>query len=217
MQDPRIRIGASALLSFSAFASVHGAIAVFLWWLVFTQRLRTLRRIGPAAGLLALVFALAFLLQILYGTGISYGIRMGVILLVGMWLYSEQEPGEFLNAGVWFLGKRAGFELGMIAELALQAMDTLLSDLERIRMAWNIKGIRFGVRNMVPAGSVLVHGALLRAEDMTELLAVRGYRNGGSLCPAFTATRTDIIAGALAAGIGLFGFFNVSDFFILSH
>jgi energy-coupling factor transport system permease protein len=215
MQDPRIRIGVSALLSFSAFTSVHGAIAVLLWWLVFTPRLRIIRRIGPAVGLLALIFTLAVLLQLFYGTGISYGIRMGVILLVGMWLYSEQKPGEFLEVGVWSLGRRTGFELGMIAELAMQALDTLLSDIERIRTAWTIKQVPPAVGNLVPAGSVLVHGALLRAEDMAELLAVRGYRSGGTLCPAFITTRMDIFAGLLAICTGFFGVFTVREFFIL--
>lgn len=215
MQDSRIRIGASALLSFSAFATLEGAVAVFLWWLIFTPRIRALPRIRLVAGLLALVFALAFLLQILYGTGISYGIRMGVILLISMWLYSEQKPGEFLKVGVWFLGERVGFEMGMIAELAMQALDTLLFDFERIRIAWKIKGIPFGMRYIVPAGSALIHGALLRAQDTAELLAVRGYRNGGALCPSFNTTRTDIIAGTVAICVGIFAFIPLREFFIL--
>ena len=34
MQDPRIRIASAAVLSLAAFISLHGAAAVFVWWLV---------------------------------------------------------------------------------------------------------------------------------------------------------------------------------------
>jgi hypothetical protein len=36
---------------------------------------------------------------------------------------------------------------------------------------------------------------LIRARDNAELLAVRGYRDGGALQPGFKTSRLDIVAG----------------------
>ena len=82
-------------------------------------------------------------------------------------------------------------------------------------MAEKIKGMQWKVRSLVPAGLVLVHGALVRAEDTAELLAIRGYRNGGTLCPKFLTRPLDIIAGMVAVSILIFSLIPVSEFFIL--
>ena len=86
----------------------------------------------------------------------------------------------------------------MIAEMGMQSLVSVTADLDRIRMAEKIKGMQWKVRSLVPAGLVLVHGALVRAEDTAELLAVRGYRNGGTMCPKFLTQPLDIIAGMFA-------------------
>ena len=215
MQDPRIRIAAAAILSAAAFISLQGALAAFLWWLVFTPRAALGKRIP---GILSIILVIAFfsiVLEIADGGGLSYFIRMVVILLIGMWIYDEQESGEFLAMGVWLFGKRTGFEIGMTAEMGIQSLVSVAADLERIRMAEKIKGVQWGVHSLVPAGLILVHGALVRAEDSAELLAVRGYRFGGTMCPKFLTSTSEIIAGVLSLGVIIFSMIPVSEFFIL--
>jgi len=215
MQDPRIRIAAAAVLSLAAFMSLNGAAGVFLWWLVFTPRLQLAKRIRLVFSLLLMIAFFSLVLELFGGAGLSYFIRMTVIVLIGMWLFSEQKSGEFLAIGVWLFGDRAGFELGMVAEMGMQSLVAVTADLDRIRMAEKIKGMQWEVRSLVPAGMVLVHGALARAEDTAELLAVRGYQHGGTLCPKFLTRPLDIVAGIFALGIFILSLIRVSEFFIL--
>ena len=149
------------------------------------------------------------------GDGISYFIRMMAMVLVGFWMFAEQKSGEFLRFGVWLLGERAGFELGMLADMGMQAMHLLVRDFGQIRIAERLKGIRQGWRTLVPAGFVLVNGALSRAEHTAELMAVRGYRDGGSLCPAFTTSGRDILTSLSAVCVLIIALIPVSEFFIL--
>lgn len=215
MQDPRIRIAAAAVLSLSAFISLHGAAAVFLWWVVFTHRCRLARRFPLVLSFVLMIAFFSIVLEIFSGGGLSYFFRMTVILLIGIWIYDEQKSGEFLATGVWLFGQKAGFELGMVAEMGMQSLVSVAADLERIRMAEKIKGISWGVRSLVPAGLVLVHGALVRAEDNAELLAVRGYQCGGTLCPKFLTSSSDSVAGVFVVVVLMFSLIPVSEFFIL--
>jgi energy-coupling factor transport system permease protein len=215
MQDPRIRIAAAAVLSLAAFLSLHGAAAAFLWWLVFTPRLLLAKKIRLVVPLILMTAFFSLVLELSGGNGLSYFARMTVIILIGMWIFSEQRSGEFLDTCVWLFGNKAGFEFGMIAEMGMQSLVSVTEDLDRIRMAEKIKGVQWGVRSLVPAGLVLVHGAMIRAEDTAELLAIRGYQNGGSLCPKFSTCPMDIAAGISAAGIFFFSLIPVSEFFIL--
>jgi hypothetical protein len=215
MQDPRIRIAAAAVLSLSAFMSLHGATAASLWWLVFTPRLQLAKRIRLVFSLIFMIAFFSLVMELSGGGGLSYFARMTVIVLIGVWIFSEQKSGEFLSIGVWLFGNRAGFELGMVADMGIQSFVSLTADLDRIRIAEKIKGIQWGVHSLVPAGLVLVHGALVRAEDTAELLAIRGYQHGGTLCPAFITRRMDIVAGMVALCILLFAMIPVSEFFIL--
>jgi energy-coupling factor transport system permease protein len=215
MQDPRIRIAAAAILSVAAFISLQGAVAAFLWWLVFTPCVALMKRIPGILSIILVIAFFSFVLEIVGGGGLSYFIRMTVILLIGMWIYDEQKSGEFLAMGVWLFGNRTGFELGMTAEMGIQSLVSVAADLKRIRMAEEIKGVRWGVHSLVPAGLILVHGALTRAEDSAELLAVRGYRFGGTMCPKFLTGRSDIIAGGFGLGVMVFSLIPVSEFFIL--
>ena len=82
-------------------------------------------------------------------------------------------------------------------------------------MAEKIKGLRWGVRSLIPGGVILVHGALARAEDSAELLAIRGYRSGGTLCPEFLTGPQDLVAGFFAVCVVFFALVPVSEFFIL--
>jgi energy-coupling factor transport system permease protein len=140
---------------------------------------------------------------------------MTVIILIGMWVFEEQQSGEFLAISVWLFGTRIGFDLGMIAEMGIQSLSSVTADLDRIRIAEKIKGKHWGVHSLVPAGLVLVHGALNRAEDTAELLAVRGYRSGGTLCPVFKTGSIDVVAGLCALVVLLCALIPVSEFFIL--
>jgi energy-coupling factor transport system permease protein len=215
MQDVRIRTGVAALLSLGAFVSIHGAVAVFIWWLIFTKRAQIIKKIRLIFPLVVLIAFFSIVLELTGGGGLSYLVRMMVIILIGMWMYCEQQKGEFLNLGVWLFGDKAGFELGMLAEMGIQSLDSLVSDITRIRMAECLKGIRWGIQSLVPAGLVLVHGALSRADDAAELMAVRGYHNGGTLCPQFVTTTRDIAAGLCAICVAIIAFIPVSEFFIL--
>ena len=79
-----------------------------------------------------------------------------------------------------------------------------------------MKGVRSGLRSIVPVGRVLVHGTLLRAEDTAELLAIRGYVQGGTCVPVFTREKGDRIAAFFAVCAAIIALIPVSSFFILS-
>jgi len=215
MQDPRIRIAAAAILSISAFTSLHGAVFAFLWWLVFTPGLNLVKKNRLVLPLVLMTGFFGIVLELFNGNGISYFIRMTVIILIGMWLYGEQRPGEFLDIGVWLFGDRAGFDLGLVSEMGMQSLTLISAEFERVRLAAKLKGMRWGIRNLIPAGLILVHGALARAEDSAELLAVRGYRGGGTWCPVFFTKSRDIAAGLSAVCVVFFALIPVSEFFIL--
>jgi energy-coupling factor transport system permease protein len=215
MQDARVRLASAALVSVAAFISTWGALAVLLWWLLFTPRMRRVKNRTVIFGMLVLIGVVAFLIWISGGDGFSYFARMGVIVLIGTWLYAEQEPGDFLSVAVWALGRRAGFDLGMIGECAMQIAESLSRDCARIRVAMKLKGEAWGVRNLVPAGFILIHDALVRAEDISELLAVRGYHKGGVVCPEFRTCPLDRVAGICAICVFFFAIIPVSEFFIL--
>lgn len=217
MQDIRLRAGTAAFLSLAAFASVTGAVVVFIWWLVFSRPLQVLRKMRMVIPAIILIAFFGLVLELSGGGGFSYCLRMTVIVLVGAWVYTGYREGEFLRLGTWLLGKKTGFDLGMIAEMGMQSLGLMVSDFSRIRQAQELKGIRTGFRSLVPAGSILIHGALRRAEDTAELMAMRGYSRGGSYCPVFETPVTDIIAGLAALCMGIIAFVPVSEFFILYH
>lgn len=215
MQDVRLRTGVAVLLSLTAFFSLFGAIAAGCWCLVFARHL-SLEKHGRLFLALALfVGFFAVVLSVSGGDGLSYFIRMMAIILIGVWVYSEQKKGEFLRLGVWLFGERAGFELGLVADMGMQAMDMLVFDFHAIRLAEKLKQRPMSANRIVSMGIVLVNNALRRADDTAELLAVRGYRNGGSLCPVFETTRHDSIASLLAVIIVLVVILHASEFFIL--
>ena len=215
MQDPRIRVAAAAVLSISAFVSLHGAAFACIWWLVFTPGIHLLKKIRLVIPVLLMTGFFSIVLELSGGNGLSYFIRMSVIILIGMWLYEEQKPGEFLRTSVWLFGDRGGFDLGLVSEMGLQSLSRMAADLRRIRWAGKIKGMRWGARSLIPAGIILVHGTLARAGDSAELLAVRGYRSGGKVCPQFKTKTMDLVAGFFAVCILLFALIPVSEFFIL--
>jgi energy-coupling factor transporter transmembrane protein EcfT len=217
MQDIRLRAGAAAFLSLAAFGSITGAAIVFIWWLVFSHPLTVVKKMRMVIPAIILIGFFGFILELTGGGGFSYCLRMTVIVLIGAWMYIGYREGEFLSLGTWLLGKKIGFDLGMIAEMGMQSLELMVSDLSRIRQAQDLKGTRQGLRNLVPAGSILIHGALRRADETAELMAVRGYTHGGSYCPKFQTSGRDLIAGLAALCMGIIAFIPVSEFFILYH
>jgi len=211
----RMRIGIATLLTLVSFFGVPGAMGVFVWWLLFTPRLQEIKRIRMVAGTILMIALAALFISAGGGDGLSYLVRMIVIILIGVWLFSEQKTGEFLHLGVWLLGNRTGFEMGMIAEMGMQMAESLAADLDRIHMAMMIKGQKWGVKTLVPAGLILVSDALVRASDTAELMAVRGFYRGGSFCPQFTHRRYDLIPAMAAIVVGFLAFVPVSEFLIL--
>lgn len=215
MQDVRIRVAAASFLSVAAFVSVYGAVAALFWWLLFCRSVLNRRSIRQVSFLVLWIAFFSIALEFTGHGGISYFVRMFVLVLIGMWLYYEYQPGEFPDLCVWLFGTRVGFELGMIAEMGIQGMESLVLDLERLQMAQKLKGTRWGWRSINPAGRVLIHGSLARAEDTAELLAVRGYRYGGMRCPVFRTGFMDVIAGTAVIFVVIGAFLPVSEFFIL--
>ena len=217
MQDIRLRAGAAALLSLAAFSSIGGAAVVFIWWLIFSRPLLVLRKMWMVIPAIILIVFFGFVLELTGGGGISYGLRMTVIILIGAWVYTGYRQGEFLRLWVWLLGIKTGFDLGMIAEMGMQSLELMVSDFSRIRQAQELKGSNWGLRSLVPSVSILIHGALRRADETAELMAIRGYTHGGSYCPEFKIPVEDIIAGIAALCMGIITFIPVSEFFILYH
>ena len=215
MQDIRIRIAAAIFLSIATFISLTGAAAVFLWWLLFCHSVVRMKNVRLILFPILLAAFFSFIIVITGGNGIPYFIRMAVLMLIGMWLYLEYKPGEFPDLCVWLFGDGVGFELGMIAEMGMQWVGTLFVDVERIQIAEKLKGIRWGLLSIIPAGNVLVHSSLERAEDTAELLAARGYRFGGTRCPVFRTSLHDLISATAVIIVGIASFVPVSEFFIL--
>ncbi len=215
MQDIRLRVATALVLTLAAFFSLEGAALAFLWWIICSGRVSTImktRMILPVAGMLAFFSAI---LTLTGGDGVSYFLRMMVIVLIGSWIYAEQKSGEFLHLGVWLLGNRIGFELGMLADMAMQTLHLMVRDFDTIRVAQALKGTGTAKKTLVSAGLILVTGALSRAEHTAELMAVRGYRCGGSLIPRFLTTGGDVVRCMAALCILIITIIPVSEFFIL--
>lgn len=212
MQDVRIRVCAGAILSCAAFLNLSGAAAALIWWLIFSPRLKSINQIRPVIGLIGMIGIIAIILQLTGGPGFSYFGRMTVIILIGTWLAAEYQPGEFLHFGVWLLGTRIGFELGLMAEMAMQSLVTLLRDFDHIRTALSMKGVPVTPITILPAGNLLIHLELARARDNAELLAVRGYQNGGTLEPVFLPCKRDIVAGLCVIIVLFFALFPFVNF-----
>jgi energy-coupling factor transport system permease protein len=215
MQDIRLRTSTVLLLSLSAFISLPGAVAAFLWWLAGSGRVSEVLRMRMLLPVTAMLAFFSAVLVLTGGDGLSYFVRMMVIVLIGFWVYAEQKSGEFLQLGVWLLGDRVGFELGMLADMGMRNLYLMIRDFDQIRVAESLKGIGPAWKTLVPSGFVLVSGALTRAEHTAELLAVRGYRNGGSFCPRFTPTTGDFFCFLAAVFVLFVALVPVSEFFIL--
>jgi energy-coupling factor transport system permease protein len=204
VQDPRLTLLSTLALSLAAFASAWGALLALAWWLLATPRRLPLHRWRSALGLFLLAGATSLLVALSGGDGLSYLFRISVVFLVASWAYGERRGGELLDTGTWALGNRTGFELGLVAEMVVGSLEEFDRDLSMLRLAIRLKaGGRITPGSLVPALGLLVRRELDRAGDLGDLLAVRGYRQGGSLCPGFASGPWEVPQAACAAGIAL--------------
>ncbi|MEI6292778.1 MAG: hypothetical protein WCP36_03795 [Methanomicrobiales archaeon] len=215
MRDPRIRIFVIIALSVAAFISIAGAALAFLYWLYLPGRFRCIRR--PAAVLFfSMIIVVSVISEFTSGNGLSYFIRMTVILLLALYAYTAYAPGEFFRVSVWLFGRR-GFEPGLIAEMSMEALNDLEDDSSNIRIALRQKEVPLGFSTLVPVIGMFVLNQIRRAYDQADLLTVRGYTNGGTLCPDFHPGIRDYFSGIVAICILFIAIFPVRDIFILLH
>lgn len=215
MQDQRLRLGTTLILSWAAYSSMVTAALILIWWLLFTRSLRALPKKGVIIAMGTMIGLSAVATQFSGGDGGSYLLRITVVLLVASWAYSERIEGEMMDLAVWLFGGKIGFDIGLLAEIAIQSLEIAHQDLRRIRVALTLKGKGTGLRSLLLIGTLLVHTQLDRSKDLASLLALRGYVGGGSLCPKFKTARSDILPVTTAILIGLLVIVPVRDVFIL--
>ena len=207
MTDIRIRLTVVILLSLTAFTGVLGTLLAAASWLLFcadeTFSHNSWKIFVPSA-----VLAAGFPGLILYltgGDGMIYAAKIFVIFCFAFWLGVSHKPGEFLDLGVWALGRKTGFDLGLSAELTMQYLSGISDDLSHMKSALKIKGEKLTRKTIPPLATGLLLLSLSRAEQIGAHLARRGYRMGGTYLPHFTTTKTDILmlctAGVCAAAV----------------
>ena len=176
MRDPRLILLSTVALSLAAFASAGGALLALGWWLLATPRRLPLDRWRALLGAFLFVLITAGLVSLSGGDGPSYLLRISAVLLIATWAYGSRRGGEFLDMGVWAVGDRAGFELGLVAEMAAGSLSVLDRDLSLLLLALRMKRGRITLLALASALGLLVKRELDRARDLGDVLAVRGYR-----------------------------------------
>lgn len=194
MQDARLRIGATLLLSCAAFSSVFGAVLVALWWMVVARGERNLPGRHAAAVIFGAIILVAGFTETFGGDGISYGFRMTVVTLIAFWAFGRGREGDLMNTAVWAFGDRIGFDLGLTAEMAISSLRRIEKDIRNIKNALKLKGSRGPVHDLIPLGFTLTIMQIHRAREQGIILATRGYRGGGTFLPTFRRSKTDNIA-----------------------
>lgn len=215
MQDPRLRLLSVVAISVAAFSGMAGAVLAFLWWLFFSGGPVLLKRSSwPLLSFIPLMMVTAAV----WATGgewFSYLVRLGVVLLVAMYAYQDQEPGDFMKVCTWALGPRTGFDIGLAGEMAFGSTRFLEEETRRRRRALAVKGIPVGVRSIVPFSAGLVFALLGRSEEQADLLVARGYTGGGTACGKFSSSTMDVISSGIAVSCFILVFLPVREFFIL--
>jgi len=196
MQDPRIRLGGVLLLSIVSFLSLTGALLTILWWLVCTDHKTSFRDLKTVVMVFILPCIAAVATQFSGGNGVSYLIRISVVLVIASWAYSKRYPGELLDVSVWLFGKKYGFDLGLVGEMSISTTEILTDEIRRTRIALSQKGQKLSGSNLPPVIASLLVRQLRLARERACVLAIHGYQGGGSLCPAFVTSYSDIAAGA---------------------
>ena len=206
MQDPRLNLLSVLCLSLASFLSFPAAMLVVVWWGIHERERTKVLLLRTFWIYLLFVGVLAILVQLSGGRGWSYGLRILAIVLVASWAFREYQSGSLMDIAVWALGNRRGFELGLVAEMSMQGLQVLKEDADRVQKAYRSKGSPWGWRTLPSAVYFLLIAMMDRADAQANLLAVRGYREGGSLCPTFTRGPYDYIstlAAVLILGIAL--------------
>ncbi len=194
MQDARLRIGATLLLSCAAFSSVFGAVLAALWWGVVARGERNLPGRHAAAVIFGAIILVAGFTEMFGGDGISYGFRMTVVTLIAFWAFGHGREGDLMNTAVWAFGNRTGFDLGLTAEMAISSLRRIEKDIRDIRNALKLKGSRGSFHDLIPLGFTLTIMQIYRAREQGIILATRGYQGGGTLAPVFHSSKTDNVA-----------------------
>ncbi|MDE4907514.1 hypothetical protein L0665_02625 [Methanogenium marinum] len=194
MQDARLRIGATLLLSCAAFSSVFGAVLVALWWGIVARGERNLPGRHATAVIFGAIILVAGFTEMFGGDGISYGFRMTVVTLIAFWAFGRGREGDLMNTAVWAFGDRIGFDLGLTAEMAVSSLRRTEKDIRDIKNALKLKGSRGSVHDLIPLGLTLTIMQIYRAREQGITLATRGYRGGGTFTPSFLRSKTDNVA-----------------------
>lgn len=193
MQDARLRILTTIILSAGAFMSLYGALAALAWWLLLTPRWRALPHPRMLLWVMLMIAITSIVSELSGGAGISYFIRMVAILLIAAWAYSQMQDGDLLDVSVWLMGPRIGFDIGLTAEMGMQSLGLIKQDIQQVRQAMAVKGMKVSVFSILPLAANIVINQLRRTEGMAKLLMVRGYESGGEVEPRFTTTRLDYL------------------------
>ncbi len=201
MQDPRIRLGAVLLLSIASFFSLAGALLTLFWWLVCTNRRTSFGSFRTAAVVFILPVIAASATALSGGDGASYLVRISVLLVIASWAYGERYPGELLDVSVWLFGRKWGFDLGLVGEMSLSSLEILSDEFRRTRIALQQKGQHLSASNLPPVITSMLVRQFRQARERAVILAIRGFRGGGSLCPSFMTSYADIAAGVFCAVI----------------
>lgn len=215
MQDPRVRLFSVALLSVVAFTSVQGAFLVLLWLIIFAPLVQVFRNGVRFIPLFAGVVVVAVFACFLGDNGVGYGIRLGVVTLIGCCAWVMTRPLDALSVSVWLFGDTVGFDLGMAASLALTGILVFGGDFERGLSAVRFKSRRPGVRQVASLIFILVIRAVGRMEDQARVLATRGYTRGGTFCPRFSPGLMDVFAVITGLEVAILSILPVRDIFIL--
>ena len=167
MTDIRIRLTVVILLSLTAFTGVLGTLLAAASWLLFcadeTFSHNSWKIFVPSA-----VLAAGFPGLILYltgGDGMIYAAKIFVIFCFAFWLGVSHKPGEFLDLGVWALGRKTGFDLGLSAELTMQYLSGISDDLSHMKSALKIKGEKLTRKTIPPLATGLLLLSLSRSQQ----------------------------------------------------
>jgi energy-coupling factor transport system permease protein len=161
------------------------------------------------------LFAVSLVLLVPGGNWAFYSLRIAVVLLIALFAYQDQSPGEFLGVCTWLFGGRAGFDCGIAGEISLVSLRALESEVEKAIWAFSLKGISINFRCIVPFSARLLYDTLRRAYDQADLLVARGYSKGGSCCVRFQTSKRDIELTVAAIVVGIAAFLPFGEFFIL--
>lgn len=208
MQDPRVRLCSTILLSLAAFISILGVILSVLWWVLCTRRTTSFQDVRTVGLVFMLPMIAAGATSLSGGDGLSYIIRIAGVLLIASWAYSERYPGEFLDVSVWLLGQKIGFDIGLIGEMSLSSTEVLVDEVRRTRIALRQKGQHLSLSVLPPVMTSLLVRQLRLARERAGILMIRGYRGGGTLCPSFITPYRDLVAGLLCVMIFAVSLFN---------